>query len=153
MRASPYKTLLSTPSPWYRYQVNSNRHILCSTTGSTPSPWYRYQVNSNRHILCSTTGCKYSVQRVLLTLTSSLESVLLFCTLNVGFLKVFFVVYSIACYPLLRNEWINCKISFADLNGLSKVIACPHLSRIWILQFFTFSAIISVADTSRIYRK
>lgn len=65
----------------------------------------------------------------------------------------FLCIIVIILYPWFGNEWINCKISLADLNGLSRVIACPHLSRIWTLQFFTFSAMISAAETSRIWSK
>lgn len=71
--------------------------------------------------------------------------------------EIFFCLFiygrSIQFDPWLGNEWINCNISFADLKGLSKIIAWPQLSTISILQFFTFSAMISTAERSRIWRK
>lgn len=53
---------------------------------------------------------------------------------------------------VLGSELINFKINFADFHGLSKVMAWPQLLSISTWQFFTFSLMISTADTSRIWR-
>lgn len=53
---------------------------------------------------------------------------------------------------VLGSELINFKINFADFHGISKVMAWPQLLSISTWQFFTFSLMISTADTSRIWR-